>query len=199
MLVWKHGNDVKLWCHKQHTPNANCRSAFPITTKWCFDQDVKVVPDATFTKRTCDRCGSLQKGGNVIATSQLVLRWKCNSPQTRCAQRATHKCMWRKQAIIKWSLLFFAATVWSFAYLPFELFDCNTRNILPCLSHAQYMKMIKDKHVLGFELKSCDISIYWWIWMLSFLLKLIWIGIDGFFNFFATFGSILGLQVNSGL
>jgi len=25
----------------------------PITTKWCFDQNVKVVPDATFTKRIC--------------------------------------------------------------------------------------------------------------------------------------------------
>jgi len=22
-LVWKHGNDVKLWRHKQRTPNAN--------------------------------------------------------------------------------------------------------------------------------------------------------------------------------
>ena len=33
-----------------------CCSAFLITTKWCFDQDVKVVPSATFTKRTCNRC-----------------------------------------------------------------------------------------------------------------------------------------------
>jgi len=32
--------------------------------------------------------------------------------------------------------------------------------------------------------------------MLSFLLKQIWIGIDDFLlNFFATFGSVLGLQV----
>ena len=29
-----------------------CCSAFPITTKWCIDQDVKVLPGATFTKRT---------------------------------------------------------------------------------------------------------------------------------------------------
>ena len=35
---------------------------FPIATKWCCDQDLKVVPGATFTKRTCDRCGSLEKG-----------------------------------------------------------------------------------------------------------------------------------------
>jgi len=38
------------------------------------------------------------------------------------------------------------------------------------------------------------------IWMLSFLLKEIWIGRDDFLlNFFATFGSVLGLQVNTGL
>jgi len=34
-----------------------CRSGFPIAKKWCCDQDVKVVPGADFTKRTCDRCG----------------------------------------------------------------------------------------------------------------------------------------------
>jgi len=41
--------------------------------KWCFNQDVKVVPGATFTERTRDRCGSLQKGGNVVANFQLAL------------------------------------------------------------------------------------------------------------------------------
>ena len=61
-------------------------------------------------------------------------------------------------------------------------------------SHAQYMKMTRDEHVLGF--KSCDISICWWIWMLSFLLKLIWIGIDFLLlKFFATFGSVSGLPI----
>jgi len=64
-------------------------------------------------------------------------------------------------------------------------------------SHAQYMKMTRDEHVLGF--KSCDISIHRWIWMLSFLLKHIGIGIDYFLlKFFATFGSVLGLQVTAG-
>jgi len=29
------------------------------STKWCCDQDVKVAPGATFTKRMCDQCGSL--------------------------------------------------------------------------------------------------------------------------------------------
>ena len=43
---------------------------------------------------------------------------------------------------------------------------------------------------------SCDISKYWWIWTLSFLLQQFWIGIDYFLlNFFATFGSVLGLQI----
>ena len=27
-----------------------------------------------FTQRTCDLCGSLQKGGDVVATSPMVLR-----------------------------------------------------------------------------------------------------------------------------
>jgi len=43
----------------------------------CFDQSVKVVPGTTFTKGTCNRCGSLQKRGNVVATSPLALHWKC--------------------------------------------------------------------------------------------------------------------------
>jgi len=54
-----------------------CCSAFPITTKWCFHQDVKVAPGATFTKRTCNRCRSLQKRGDVVGTFQLALYWKC--------------------------------------------------------------------------------------------------------------------------
>ena len=48
--------------------------AFPIATKWCCDQDVEVVLSSAFTQRTCDRCGSLQKGGDVDATSPVVLR-----------------------------------------------------------------------------------------------------------------------------
>jgi len=50
-----------------------CCLAFSITTKWCFDQDVKVVTGATFRKRTCNRCGSLQKRGDVVGTFQLAL------------------------------------------------------------------------------------------------------------------------------
>jgi len=50
-----------------------CCSDFAITTKWCFDQDVEVVPGVTFPKRTCNRCGSLQKRGDVVGTFQLAL------------------------------------------------------------------------------------------------------------------------------
>ena len=50
-----------------------CRSGFPIATKWCCDQDVKVVPGSAFTRRTCDRCGSLH--------------WLCDSSWTGCARR----------------------------------------------------------------------------------------------------------------
>jgi len=35
-------------CEALHT----CHSGFPIATKWCCDQDVKVMPGAAFTKRT---------------------------------------------------------------------------------------------------------------------------------------------------
>jgi len=31
-----------------------CHLGIPITTTWCCDQDVKVMPGATFTKSTCD-------------------------------------------------------------------------------------------------------------------------------------------------
>ena len=61
-------------------------------------------------------------------------------------------------------------------------------------SHAQYMKMTRDEHVLGF--KPYDILVYSLIWKLSFLFKQNWFGIDDFLlNFFSTFVSVLGLQI----
>jgi len=78
-----------------------------ILAAWAFQSQqsgvLKVVPSATFTKRMCDWSGSLQKAGDVVATSQLMLRWKCDSPQMGCAQRATKKYMWREQATIELS------------------------------------------------------------------------------------------------
>jgi len=52
-------------CEALHT----CHSGFPITTKWCCDQDVKVVPGAAFTKRT------------------ILLR--SESPSSKCAELHT--------------------------------------------------------------------------------------------------------------
>ena len=64
-----------------------CCSGFPIATKWCCDQDAKVVPCETFTQRACDRCGSLWKGGDVVATSRLNVRFPTNRT---CAKNNTH-------------------------------------------------------------------------------------------------------------
>ena len=88
-------------CHSAKLSSHAAR-AFPIATKWCCDQDVKVVPGSAFTQRTCDRCGSLWKGGDVVATFPVALRWMCDSPRTGCARRTTIY-MWREQAIIEWS------------------------------------------------------------------------------------------------
>jgi len=60
-----------------------CRSGFPFVTKWCCDQDVKVVPSEAFPKSTCDRRSSLKKGGDIVA---LALRWMRGSPRTDCAR-----------------------------------------------------------------------------------------------------------------
>ena len=115
---------------------AHMRSGFPIATKWCCDQDVKVV------RSSADRNNCKNKGMFCNFSVGVALK------------------------------------VW--------------------FLHAQYMKMTRDEHVLGF--KSCDISIYWWICMLSFLLKQNWIVIDDFLlNLFATFDSVLGMQITVGL
>jgi len=58
-ITWDLCNCLVPQCEALRT----CFSAFPITTKWCFDQDVKVVPGTTFTKRTCNGCSSLHKRG----------------------------------------------------------------------------------------------------------------------------------------
>jgi len=63
---------------------------FPITAIcWCCGQDVNAMPSAAFTKRTSDCCGSLYKGGNVVATSPLALCWMCDSPRMGSAQIRT--------------------------------------------------------------------------------------------------------------
>jgi len=39
----------------------------------------------------------------AVATSQLILRWMCDSTRTGCAQRITPIYKWREHAIIEWS------------------------------------------------------------------------------------------------
>jgi len=73
-----------------------------------------------------------------------VLSWHCvesaihHEPDVHEAQHTntygTNKQL--QSDLVGWSLLLLAATVRTFAHLPLELFDRNTRNILPCLSHA---------------------------------------------------------------
>jgi len=65
--------DLYSWLVPQCEGLRTCCSAFPITTKWCFDQHVKLVPGTTFTKRTCNRCCLLKKRGDVVATCRLAL------------------------------------------------------------------------------------------------------------------------------
>jgi len=79
-----------------------CRSRFPIATKWCCDQDVKVVRSLAFTQKTCDWCGSLWKGGMLLQ----LLRWcwlDCVIHHERDMREQHHTYMWREQAIIVWS------------------------------------------------------------------------------------------------
>ena len=43
------------------------------------------------------------KGGDVVATSPLVLCWKCNSPQMGCVWRSRPTDAWHEQATLEWS------------------------------------------------------------------------------------------------
>ena len=50
-----------------------CCSAFLIATKWCFDQDVKVVPGTTFTKRRAMGAVHCKNEGMLLHP----LGWRC--------------------------------------------------------------------------------------------------------------------------
>ena len=140
-------------CHYEAL--CTCRSSFSIAKKWCCDQDVKVVPSATLTKRTCDRCSSLGKGGLLL--QPLGRRFgECAIHHERDVHKNNTQIMWCKQVIIewswwmtsnnacdvdeqlivlpnsdnksdlnRWSLLLLAVTVLSFAHLPLGLSNRN--------------------------------------------------------------------------
>ena len=62
-----------------------CRSRFPIASKWCCYQDVKVVLSSAFTQRMRDRCSSLQKrrgcccnlSGGVVLIVRFITNGMC--------------------------------------------------------------------------------------------------------------------------
>ena len=150
--------------------------------------------NTTFTKRMCDRCGSLQKGGMLESLSWCCIESAIHHKRDVHKQQHTNTCdATSNNRVISSSDLYCCLLPQCGAlHLPLELFR-DTRTTLSCLLHAQYMKMTRDDNVLGFGFKSCDISICWWISVLLFFLKQIWIGIDYFLlNFFATFGSVFG-------
>jgi len=67
-----------------------CRSGFPIATKRCCDQDVKVVPGAAFTKTTRDRRSAFKKEEYCCKLSVSValnVRFTTNG---MCAKNYTH-------------------------------------------------------------------------------------------------------------
>jgi len=100
--------------------------------------------------------------------------WRWCQVQPSQKDRAIGAVYWKNEGMLLQPLGWVALKVW--------------------FSHAQYMKMTRDEHVLGF--KPYDISIYLMTWKLSFLFTHIWFGSDDFLlNFFATFVSVLGLQI----
>jgi len=110
-------------CEALHT----CHSGFPITSKWCCDQDVKVMPSSAFTQRTCDRGGCCKKEGMLLQP----LRWCCvdcmihhkrdvhKEQKYVCVKRASNS----KRDCNTWSLLWLAAMVRSFAHMPLGISD----------------------------------------------------------------------------
>jgi len=62
-----------------------CRSGLRSATKRCCCQDVKAIPDGTFSKQTGDAVGS-KKEGMLLQPARHRMR---DAPQTGCALRTT--------------------------------------------------------------------------------------------------------------
>jgi len=56
-----------------------CRSGFLIATKWCCDQDVKVMPGADFTKICAIGVVRCKKDGMLLQP----LHWRCDEWDVR--------------------------------------------------------------------------------------------------------------------
>jgi len=75
-------------------------------TKWCYDHDVKAMPDATFTKRACVWCHCKKEG----CCCHHLVHVEPNAWCTYCAMnvklqllRIALMCMWCKQVVIEWA------------------------------------------------------------------------------------------------
>jgi len=97
-------------------------------------------------KRTCNQCGSLKKGGDVVATFPLVLHWMYSSPQTECAQRTT-SYLWRGQATIECS--------------------CRVNSLIACCRSAELCA--HAAHVFRSQQCDCYLTGTWsawsWCWL----------------------------------
>jgi len=86
-------------CDAVHT----CCSGSPIVTKWCCDQECEGGARCNHHNKNVRWMRFIAKERGCCCNLSVALHWKCDSPWTRCAWRATHKYMWCKQAIIEWS------------------------------------------------------------------------------------------------
>ena len=128
IIEWSwHVNSMVACCHGAklcaHAARASDRNTM------CCDQDVKVVPRATFTKRTCGRCGSLKEEGysyNLSAGVALNVQFTTNG---MCAKYNTHIYVARTsndRVISLGDLYCCLLPVWNFAHLPLGLSHRNT-------------------------------------------------------------------------
>ena len=101
----------------------------------------KNVRSVRFVAKRRGCCCKLTVG--VVLKAQFTTNELCMKSNTqRYVARSSHN-----SDLVRWFLLLIAATVWKLCALTLELSDCNTRNILPCVLHAQYMEMTREKHV----------------------------------------------------
>jgi len=80
-----------------------CHSGFPIATKWCCDQDVKVMPSSAFTQKNVRSVWFVVKRTgcccNLSGGVALIVWFTTN----RICANNKSIYVWREQAIIEWS------------------------------------------------------------------------------------------------
>jgi len=161
-VAWTSRNSMSTTCDLYYCLLAHCEALRTCYSDWRSQQSSAVT--RMWWRRQVQpsqkgrAIGTVHyKRRDVVAASPLALRSKCDSPRTGY-DRVTPTYMWGEKAIIEWSrqVISIVACCYSvkLCALAARAFDHNTRNILPCLSHGQHMKMTRDEHVLGFGFKS---------------------------------------------